>query len=131
MKNTNTFITEAELDAILGIEKRESVNHLISDRVVEKTSPLYGQKGESYMIFHRGVEQWYFKPKGESQFQKVEWYMLDSSVGEGDYGDVVYNGINASVRGKKGKLTYTSKKWYFHYNGEKYKLVNPSSVQFV
>lgn len=130
MNNTIT-ITEAELDALIGIEARATANHLIADKIVEKTSPLYGTKGESYMIFHRGNEQWYFRAKGDKAFQKVDWYMLDSSVGEGDYGKVRYNGINASIKGKVGTLTYTSKKWYFHYDGEKYKLINPSSVEFV
>ena len=130
MNNTDT-IRESELDAILGIDAKEPINNLISDKIVEKRSEMYGTKGESYMVMSKGVEQWYFRAKGASNFIPVEWYLLDSCVGEGDYGDVRYKGINASIRGKLGKLTYTSKKWYFHYDGEKYKLINPSSVEFI
>lgn len=132
MEKVNT-INETELDELLG-ETHTSVyhaNHLISDKIIDPKSPNFKKKGESYFITCKGIEQWYFKPKGEEDFIRVKWYQLESNVGEGDYGKAKYVGLNASIYGKVGQLTYTSKKWIFHFDGEKYPLVSPESVEIL
>lgn len=134
MEATNT-VTEQDLDAILEevAQPKAHANHLIADRVIDPKSAYFGQKGESYMIYDAstGTEQWYFKPKGSDDFVRVKWYVLDSNVAEGDYGKAEYIGINASIRGKVGVLTYTSKKWVFNFEDEKYNLNSPESVRIL
>src|SRR6185369_3439718 len=146
----NNTVTENELDNIIGKEHHKSVyhaNHLINDKIVDKSSFLFGKKGESYYL--KNGNQWYFKPKmkvkeyaknsegvevetgkmvDNKEFFRVKWYQLDSSVGEGDYGRAKYVGINGSIYGKVGKLLYRSKKWIFEFDGEVYKLNSPESV---
>jgi hypothetical protein len=132
MDNVNiNAITEAEIDALLGETKHTSTyhaNHLITDKIIDPKSPNFGKKGESYMLMTNGAEQWYFKPKGEEDFIRVKWYQLDSNVSDGTYGEARYKGMNPSINGKIGELFYTGKKWMFHFEDEKYQLVNPDSV---
>lgn len=157
---------EKQFDAIIGTEHTNNVyhaNHLIKDKIVDKKSHLFGKKGESFYL--KNGNQYYFKPKMKvaefvevkdengnvtevetgnlvenKEFFRVKWYQLDSIVGEGDYGKARYIGINASIFGKIGKLTFTNKKWIFHLdyvgtNGEiltdKYPLNNPESVELL
>lgn len=132
MKNeTNNTVTEAEIDAFLG-ETHKNVyhaNHLINDKNVDPKSPNFGKKGESYFL--KNGNQWYIKYKGETDFVRVQWWQLDSNVAEDNYGKFKYIGINPSIYGKVGELSYSGKKWVFTFEDEKYNLVNPSSVQMV
>lgn len=130
MENVNiNAVTESEIDELLGEVKHTSTyhaNHLIADKVIDPRSPNFGKKGESYYL--KNGDQWYFKPKGGSDFIRVKWYQLDSNVSDGSYGEARYKGLNPSINGKVGELTYTNKKWLFHYGEEKYQLVSPESV---
>lgn len=149
--NPNT-VTEAEIDALLGEDKvhtKYHANHLITDKVVDPKSPNFGKKGNSYYL--KNGDQWYFQPKmkvpeyaivdGEEvetgkmidneEFFRVQWWQLESNVGEGNYGKATYKGLNASIKGKVGELNYTNKKWVFIFEDEKYNLVSPESVDIV
>ena len=128
MENVNK-VTEAEIDALLG-ETPKTVyhaNHLIADKIIDPKSPNFGKKGESYYL--KNGDQWYFKPKGGEDFIRVKWYQLDSNVGEGNYGQAKYIGINAAIYGKTGELSYTNRKWVLTIDGEKYMLNSPASVE--
>jgi len=133
MEETNT-VTEKDLDAILDSHNvnRPHANHLISDKVIDPKSAYFGQKGESYMLYlGGGAEQWYFKPKGNDDFIRVKWFVLESNVAEGEYGQAKYIGMNPSIQGKVGVLTYTNKKWVFNFEDEKYNLNSPESVEIL
>lgn len=127
--NVNT-VTEAEIDELLG-ETPKSIyhaNHLLADKNIDPKSPNFNKKGESYMIMSQNVEQWYIRYKGETDFTRVQWWQLDSNVSEGSYGQAKYIGINGSILGKVGELSYTNRKWIFAFGDEKYVLKNPTSV---
>lgn len=104
-------------------------NHLITDKVIFPKSAYFGQKGESYYL--KNGDQWYFKPKGGEDFIRVKWYFLDSNVSDGSYGKARYIGLNASIYGKVGELTYTNRQWLFLYDNEKYTLNTPDSVEII
>jgi hypothetical protein len=131
----NNKLTAAEineLDEFAGEHKNlYHANHEIADKVIDPKSPNFGKKGSSFMLMTGGVEQWYFKPKGGEDFFRVQWWQLDSNVGEGSYGQARYKGLNSHIFGKVGELFYTSKKWVFHFDGEKFNLNNPDSVTLI
>lgn len=132
MDNLNNTITEAELDAFLGETHRPiyHANHLISDKNIDPKSPNFGKKGESYFI-KGGGGQWYIKYAGALDFTRVQWWQLESNVSDGEYGKATYKGINASILGKVGELSYVGKQWIFAVGDEKYKLNNPASVELM
>jgi hypothetical protein len=128
MENVNT-VTEAELDELLGetkVHAKYHANHLIADKIIDPKSPNFGKKGESHYL--KNGDQYYFKPKGGSDFIRVKWWQLESCVSDESYGEARYKGLNPAIQGKVGELVYTAKTWMFYYNGEKYKLNNPDSV---
>lgn len=130
-KNANA-ITESELDAILGKDSHSHIyhaNHLIADKVIFPKSAYFGKKGESYMTMTNGVEQWNIKIKGTEDFIRVKWYVLESNVSDGSYGSAKYIGLNPSIYGKVGELSYKAKKWVFTFDGEDYNLNSPDSVE--
>lgn len=126
MENT---VTEKELDAILNDPHKKvyHANHLLTDKNIDPKSPNFGKKGESHFL--KNGDQWYIKYTGDEDFTRVKWWQLDSNVSEGSFGNVIYSGINASIRGVEGELFYTNRQWVFHFDGEKYNLNNPESVE--
>jgi hypothetical protein len=129
MDNLNNTVTEAEIDALLG-ETHKTVyhaNHLIADKNIDPKSPNFGKKGESYYL--KNGNQWYIRYKGNEDFTRVQWWQLDSNVAEGSYGQARYVGLNSSIYGKIGELSYTNRKWVFNFDGEKYNLNSPASVE--
>lgn len=130
MENINiNAVTEAEIDALLGESKHTSTyhaNHLLADKVIDPKSPNFGKKGESHYL--KNGDQWYFKPKGGSDFIRMKWHQLESNVSDGSYGEARYKGLNPSIQGKIGELSYVGKRWMFVCEDEKYQLVNPDSV---
>ncbi len=149
-KNTNnlTAAEKNELDEFAGEHKKAAyhANHMITDKVIDPKSPLFGKKGESFYM--KSGDQYYFKPKmkvpeyieveGEevktgkmvdnTEFFRMQWWQLESNILDGSFGLARYKGINGSIFGKEGELFYTAKKWVFHFDGEKYPLNNPESV---
>jgi hypothetical protein len=123
-------LTDAELASIEDTHNIYHANHLIADKNIDPKSPNFNKKGESYFVkdSQGGEGQWYIKYKGDDDFTRVKFWQLESNVSEGSYGEARYKGLNASIFGKIGELSYTNRKWVFHYDGEKYNLNNPESV---
>jgi hypothetical protein len=130
MDNLNDTITETELDAFLGETPKPTyhANHYIADKNIDPKSPNFGKKGESYFL--KNGNQWYIKYKGTDEFTRVQWWQLESNVADGSYGEAVYKGMNASIFGKTGELSY-NKRWFFTVDGEKYNILNPTSVEML
>lgn len=133
MEKVNNKLTGAEIEAIDSfgetVKTGYHANHLIADKNIDPKSPNFGKKGESYYL--KNGNQWYIRYKGSDEFTRVQWWQLDSNVGEGEYGQAKYIGLNASIYGKVGVLSYTNRKWVFSYDGEKYNLNNPASVELI
>lgn len=126
----NNIVTEAEIDALFDTPTFVyHANHLLADKNIDPKSRNFGKKGESYYL--KNGDQWYIKYKGESEFTRVQWWQLDSNVSESNYGKAKYIGMNASILGKVGELSYTNRKWVFSFDGEKYNLNSPASVELV
>lgn len=106
-------------------------NNMIQDKIIFPKSLHFGKKGESYFITSKGVEQYYFIPKGETEPIRVKWYFLDSWVSDGAYGSAKYIGLNPTIYGKIGTLAYVGKQWIFTCEGEKYPLNSPESVEML
>lgn len=129
----NNIVTEAELDKIIAecepVKGNNGRSSMIADKNIDPTSHNYGRKGESFYL--KNGDQWYIKYRGDDDFTRIKWWALESNVCEADYGKAIYKGINASIRGREGRLAYISKKWIFILGEDKYILNNPESVSLV
>lgn len=158
-KNTGTFqVAKGEAHTETAIYH---ANNEIATKFLGKNHPVIKPKtkGTAFSITQNEQTQWYFKPVmkvkkyeivdgqevltdeliDNEDYFRVNWYNLDCCVEVGYFGDGIYNGLNPTIKGKRGEVHLTKDlDWVFiipdneeKFNKDTFRLNNPESVELL